>query len=180
MRGYHSWSACVASIVFLSACGDAGTAMSPISTIQGKFALLQVQGAPLPMALRRIVTSGVADSIQHSCTDYLTGMNLDITSSGAITKGESHRLTCDDARADLTSVFIVSGTASTSVEGWRFDFPATDNTLATRYFGGLEGGVLTIVRRETDVIVGPPGQGGTPAPMVNIDLSQLVFNRVTQ
>jgi hypothetical protein len=107
-------------------------------------------------------------------------MNLDITSFGTITKGESHRLTCDDGRADLVSVSIVAGTVSTSGEGWRFDFAATENTLATRYFGRMDGGVLTIVRRETDVIVGPQGQSGTPAPIVSIDLSQLVFNRVAQ
>lgn len=178
MRGYRSWLVCGATVLFLSACADAGTAVSPLSTLQGKFALVQVQGAPLPIVLRRIGDAGGADGIQHSCTEYLAGMNLDITSSGAITKVESRRLTCDDARADLISVSLVSGTASTSVEGWRFDFPATDNTLATRYFGSMDGGVLTIVRRETDVIVAPPGQGGTPAPMVGIDLSQLVFNRL--
>ena len=50
--------------------------------------------------------------------------------------------------------------------------------FAARYFGRMDGSNLTIVRRETDVTVATPGQPSPPAPMVNVDLSQLVFTRL--
>ena len=163
--------ACFALAV-AAACGDTGTGVDAGATLQGSFALVQVDGTPLPIAQRRIVGIDTSGATTTSCTDYLAAMRIDVTSSGGATRSESHNLLCDGS-ADLTSSTLESGRASKSADGWRFDFTGTDLALSTHYFGRLDGTTLTIVRRETDGM----SVGAVFIPPT-VSLSQLVFQRL--
>jgi hypothetical protein len=167
LRVEHSWAVGIACLLVLTACGDAGTGVDAAAALEGRFALAQVEGAPLPIALRKIVSVNPSNGATSSCTEYLTSMRIDVTRSGGATRSESRDLTCDDSIAVVTSLVLQAGTASKTGDGWRLDFTATDGAAATRYFGHLDGANLTIVRRED----------GTP-PLVDIDLTQLVFTRL--
>ena len=104
-------AACLA-VALAAACSDSATGVDAGAPLQGIFALQTVDGAPLPIAQRTIVST------------------------------------------DL-------------------DLMGTDLALSTHYFGRLDGTTLTIVRRETDVMIS--GQVLFPA---SVDLSQLVFKRL--
>jgi hypothetical protein len=178
VRGKLTLAARVACVLLVAACGDGGTGTGPSGLLDGSFALVRVEGAPLPITLGRIVSVSLPDGVQLTCTQYLTAMRIDVTSFGSATRNESRLVTCDDGRADATSSLTVAGTVSAIGDGWRFDFAAMNSFFAARYFGRMDGSNLTIVRRETDVTIETPGQTGTPAPIVNVDLSQLLFSRI--
>jgi hypothetical protein len=157
----------IIAALLLAACGDAGTGVDAGSTLEGSFALQQVDGAPLPIALRRIVSVDPATGATSSCIEALTAMSIDVTSSGSATRSESRDLTCDGSNVIQTSLVFETGTTSKTSDGWRLDFAATTGAGTTRYFGEVSGASLTIVRREA----------GTP-PVVTVDLTQLVFSRL--
>jgi hypothetical protein len=162
----------VSALLLVAACGDAATGVDAGKALQGSFALEQIDGASLPIAQRRIVSIDTSGTTTSSCTDYLTTMRIDVTSSGSATRSESHTLTCDDGAND-TSITLESGTVSSTGDGWRFDFTRTDLAVSAHYYGRLEGATLTIVRRETDALsTGPVGVPQT------VSLSQLVFRRL--
>ena len=161
-----------ASLVFLAACGDAGTGVADTSALEGSFALAQLGGNPLPIALRKIVSVDTSGRVASSCTEYLTAMSIDATSVGGVTRTESRDLTCD-ADSIQTTLLLESGKAAKTADGWRFDFMSSDGASATHYFSRLDGATLTIVRRESELIIVPPGI----QPIVTTDLTQLVFNR---
>jgi hypothetical protein len=167
MKVGHVSVARIVAVLLLAACGDAGTGVDAGSTMEGSFVLQQVDGAPLPIALRRIVSVDPATGATSSCTESLTAMSIDVTSSGSATRSESRDLMCDGSNVVQTSLVFESGTASKISDGWRLDFGATNGAGPTRYFGQVNGTSLTIVRREA----------GTP-PVVTVDLSQLVFTRL--
>ena len=169
----YSWMVGIASLLLIAGCGDAGTGVGP-GALQGSFGLLQVDGAPLPLAQRRIVGIDTAGNTTSSCTEYLTAMRIDVTSSGGATRSESRRLTCDGS-ADVTSLSVESGTVSSTGDGWRLDFTAADLAVTTHYYGRLDGVTLTIVRRETEATTVSPGPVVIPS---TVSLSQLVFRRL--
>jgi hypothetical protein len=103
-------------------------------------------------------------------------MNLEFLSNGALTRREVHRESCDDGRADARSVVDVPGVAVALGSDWRLDFVATSSTLEGRYFGHVTENGFTVSRREADVPVTTPGES-TPTIQVNIDLTQLVFDK---
>jgi hypothetical protein len=167
MKVRHVSVARLIAALLLAACGDAGTGVDAGSTLAGSFALQQVDGAPLPIALRRIVSVDPVTGATSSCTEALTAMSIDVTSSGSATRSESRDLMCDGSNVVQTSLVFETGTTSKTSDGWRLDFTATGGAGTTRYFGQLNAGSLTIVRREA----------GTP-PVVTVDLTQLVFSRL--
>jgi hypothetical protein len=165
-------AACFAIIVASAvACSDSGTGPKAGPELEGSFALQTIDGTPLPIAQRKIVSTDTSGTTTYSCTDYLAAMQI-VVSSGSATRGESHNLLCDDGTGFTTSTFE-SGKAFRTAEGWRLDFTGADLALSTHYFGRWDGTTLTIVRRETDVMIS--GQVLFPA---NTDLSQLVFKQL--
>ena len=173
MKITHTLVLCFASAPFLAACGSSGTGVDTRTMTVGSFVLAQVDGAPLPIVVGRIVSVTPTGGTTTSCTASLTAMNIDITASGGASRGASSRVSCDDGRADQTTSVTESGTVSKTADGLRFDFVSADGTYATRYYGQLNGATLIIVRREAEMIVAPPGIQG----LVTTDLAQLVFNR---
>jgi hypothetical protein len=163
---------CVAiALAVAAACADSGTGVDGGATLQGSFALQQVDGTPLPIAQRRIVGVDTSGATTSSCTDYLAAMQI-VVSSGSATRSESHNLLCDDGTGVTTST-VESGKAFQTADGWRLDFTGADLSLSTHYYGRLDGTTLTIVRRETDAM--STGPVSIPA---TVNLSQLVFKRV--
>jgi hypothetical protein len=157
----------IVAALLLAACGDSGTGVDAGSTLAGSFALQQVDGAPLPIALRRIVSVDPATGATSSCTESLTAMSIEVTSSGSATRSESRDLVCDGSNVVQGSLVLETGTTTKTGDGWRLDFGATSGSGTTRYFGQVNGVSLTIVRREA----------GTP-PLMTVDLTQLVFKRL--
>lgn len=166
----RSIASCFAIAVALAAaCSDSGTGVDAGAALQGSFALQSVDGAPLPIAQRKIVGP---DTTTSSCTDYLASMSIDVIAPTRVTRSESHNLVCDGSAAGVTTATLESGTASRTADGWRFDFTGPDLAPSYHYFGRLDGSTLTIVRRETDAMT--VRQLLIPA---TVDLSQLVFQR---
>ena len=172
MKIKHTLALCFAFVLFLAACGSSGTGVDTQTMMAGSFALVQLDGAPLPIALRKIAGVDTSGRAAPSCTEYLTAMSIDVTASGRVTRTESDGLTCDAGSIEERLLLEV-GTASKTADGWRFDFRSPDGAYATHYFGRLDGATLTIVRRDSELIVVPPGI----QPLVTTDLSQLIFNR---
>lgn len=80
-------AACVAvALALAAACSDSGTGPDVGPTLEGNFSLQTIDGAPLPIAQRKIVGP---DSTTRSCTDYLASMQI-VVSSGSATRSESH------------------------------------------------------------------------------------------
>ena len=121
----------------------------------------------MPIALRRIVSVDPVTGATSSCTEALTAMSIDVTSSGSATRSESRDLMCDGSNVVQTSLVLEAGTISKTSDGWRLDFAATNGVATTRYFGHVDGTSLVIVRREEGSL-----------PLIGIDLSQLVFRRL--
>ncbi|HEX7980222.1 MAG TPA: hypothetical protein VF461_16550 [Gemmatimonadaceae bacterium] len=163
----------VVALAVVAACADSGTGIEAGATLQGGFVLQTVDGTPLPIAQRKIVSVDTSGTTTSSCTDYLAEMSIDVTSSGSATRGESHNLVCDGSAAGITTSTLESGRASRTADGWRFDFTGPGVAPSSHYFGRLDGSTLTIVRRETDAMT--VRQLLIPA---TVDLSQLVFDRV--
>jgi len=166
-------AACLAVAVALAAaCSDSGTGVDAGATLQGSFALQTVDGTPLPIAQRRIIGIDTSGATTSSCTDFLAGMTIDVTSAGSATRSESHNLVCDDSTG-VTLSTVESGTAFRTTDGWRFDFTGPGVAPSSHYLGRLDASTLTIVRRETDAMT--VRQLLIPA---TVDLSQLVFKRL--
>ena len=102
MKVRHVSVAHIVAALLLAACGDAGTGVEAGSTLAGSFALQQVDGASLPIALRKIISVNPTDGATSSCTEYLTSMRIDVTSSGGATRSESRDLVCEDSTAVVT------------------------------------------------------------------------------
>ena len=168
-RRIAAWLAVVVAIA--AACSDSGTGVEAGAVLEGSFALQTVDGAPLPIAQQKSVATDTSGATVFTCTDYLASMQI-VVSSGTATRSEAHDLLCDDG-INVTQATFESGKATRTADGWRLDFTGTDLALSTHYFGRLDGTRLTIVRRETDVMIS--GQVLFPA---SVDLSQLVFKRL--
>lgn len=164
-------AACLAvAVVLAAACSNSGTGVDAGPTLEGSFELQTIDGTPLPIGQRMIVGTDTTGTPTSSCTDYLASMQI-VVSTGTVTRSESHDVRCDDGIGFTESTFE-SGKATRTADGWRLDFTGTDLALSIHYFCRLDGTTLTVVRRETDVMIS--GQVLFPAI---VDLSQLVFKR---
>src|SRR6476659_273809 len=84
----------VVALAVVAACADSGTGVEAGAPLQGGFALQTVDGTPVPIAQRKIVSIETSGTTTSSCTDYVAAISIDVSASGSATRGESHNLVC--------------------------------------------------------------------------------------